>query len=862
MPEHLVKRGTLFCAISLLLAGCATHPANNDVAPAHSASEAPLGMTPGLSDAVARAQGNNEPDRSRIYRGSGVVVKGQEQGGAVPPAPPPVQFTGNAVVLNFEGADLREVVRNILGDILNESYTIDPAVGGQVTIRTTAGVPRDSLPATLEMLLRMNGATMIKDGPVWKIVPQANAVRGNVTPQLGGAQRALPPGFSVRIVPLRYIGVRDMAKILEPFARDASTIRTDDVRNLLILAGTEQELQHLLQTVDMFDIDWMAGMSAGIFTLQNADVKSVMQEFGNLLSDQNSPLAGILRVIPIERMNAILVISPNGQYLEEAKKWIERLDAGSGEGVRFYVYNLQSQRAELIGPLLQQAFTGQTTQPIGTTAPTVAPGTPAGQIVSPPSFMAQPSVPVANPVPTPAAAAAAGSAIGAAVGAAAGTARGVAGEGGVGVVRNIQVVANKDQNTILIVATPSQYSIIEQALRKLDVPARQVMMEVTIAEVQLTDALTYGIEWLFKGGAPGGRGSGGFFFPSGGTAPFNPGPVGFTPPSSANNTTVPAMALTAGFNYILNSANFLGGVQAVLHMLDTFGNTKVIANPHIAALDNQKATIKSGDRIPINQQTLVGGTTNAVTTTSQYIDTGVLLQVTPHINAGGLVTLDVQAEVSNPGTPAAAGDAPPISTRSVQTIVAVPSGRTMVMGGLIRDNKINTTNGFPLLDRIPVLGGLFGKTDLNNSRSELVVFITPRVVESSLDAESIINDLRRRMEMLDRTFPATSTWPASPPSVVDRFERSINPYRWQLPLPTEPKPLPPPVGQPTQTPAPGEPASAATPVPGAQQPINIAPPPQEPAPGASKPTPPKPAPPSAPAPSVPPPPAPAPPPAK
>ena len=197
-------------------------------------------------------------------------------------------------------------------------------------------------------------------------------------------------------------------------------------------------------------------------------------------------------------------------------------------------------------------------------------------------------------------------------------------------------------------------------------------------------------------------------------------------------------------------------MQAVLHLLDKYGNTKVIANPHIAALDNQKATIKAGNRIPVNQQTIVGNTTNAVTTTSQYIDTGVLLQVTPHINDGGLVTLDVQAEVSSPGPPANPGEAPPIDTRSVQTLLAVPSGQTMVMGGLIQETKGNTSQGLPWLNRIPLLGGLFGNQTLDNNRSELVLFITPRAVDDTGAVSRVIEELRRKMERLDDVFPPKS----------------------------------------------------------------------------------------------------------
>ena len=242
-------------------------------------------MSPALADAAGRT--GKPDDRARVFKGTGIVVKGQQPGGGLPPAARRRSRSGGAVVLNFEAADLRDVVRNILTDILNACYTIDPAVGGQVTIRTTPGIPREALPATLEMLLRMNGAAMVKEAGICKIVPQAAAVRGNVTPQLGNSQRALPPGFSVQIVPLRYVGVREMLRILEPFVKDATAVRVDDLRNLLILAGTELELRHLIDTIDMFDIDWMSGMSAGVFTLQSADVKTVWQELDKALGDRN-----------------------------------------------------------------------------------------------------------------------------------------------------------------------------------------------------------------------------------------------------------------------------------------------------------------------------------------------------------------------------------------------------------------------------------------------------------------------------------------------------------------------------------------------------------------------------------------------
>ena len=443
-------RAALMLAMPLLLAACASQapaPPTAPPSPKASPSASASASSPGLADAAKRIDSTDpSAERFRVFKGSGVVVKGQAPGGGLPPSGTPATLGvgGGGVVLNFEGADLREVVRNILGDILNEPYIIDASIGGQVTIRTSAGLPREALPATLETLLRMNGATMVKEDGLWKIVPTANAVRGNVTPQLGNSQRALPPGFSVQIVPLRHVGAREMVRLLEPFAKDAAAVRADEIRNLLILSGTERELRHLMETIDMFDIDWMAGMSAGVFTLQGADVKTVMGELDKVFgAAAQSPLSGLLRIVPIERMNALLVISPNPTYLEEAKKWIERLDKGDASGgLRFYVYHLQNQRAEKLAPLLQQAITGRAPPASAPAAPTLAPGTPPGTIVNPPQFQAQPgqSTPATPTVVVQPQATAQQSRAG------------TSGDG-IGIARNVQIVADKDNNTIIVVAS-------------------------------------------------------------------------------------------------------------------------------------------------------------------------------------------------------------------------------------------------------------------------------------------------------------------------------------------------------------------------------------------------------------------------
>ncbi|MCL2310838.1 MAG: type II secretion system secretin GspD [Proteobacteria bacterium] len=692
-------------------------------------------------------------------------------------------------MLNFEAADLREVIRNILGDILGEAYLIDPTVNGQVTIRTSSGIPRDSLYATLETLLRMNNATMIKEEGVYKILPATVGFKGSASPQLGSSQRPLPKGFSVQIVPLRYVSAKEMLKILEPFAKDAQAMRSDDVRNLIILSGTELELRHLLDTVEMFDIDWMSGMSVGLFKLRNVEVKSLSQDLQNAATgDGNSGMGlmlGAMKFIPIERMNMLLVVTPQPDQLEQVKKWIERFDADDNSEVpRLYVYALRYARADKLAPLLQQAFTGKNTAPTRTQPAQTAPGTtgttmggnrPGSTTGSTLGTGRGTTGTLGSNRPTT------GGTYGTTGGygttgnrtttgtAAAGTANrpgavpgrpgapGVGAGGGMGIAQDIQVVADEDNNAILIVATPAEYALAEQALKKLDVPQRQVVIEVTVAEVTLTDQMSIGTKWWFsnggvanlKGNAPYGNTYGG----NGSTsAPVND--KGVFDPSSLGGSM---------FNLIISRAQ----LAAIFTANDSTGNVKVVANPHIAALDNQEATIQVTNQIPY-ANTYSGydyntGNTNGnyLQTQWQYVSPGVVVTVKPHINEGGNVSMEANIEFSavSGDWKADSGSAPPIMSRQVSSQLMVPSGSTMVIGGLIRDDRTSGTSGVPFLSRIPVLGALFGTENWNNSRTELIIFLTPRVVESEETRRAIIQDLRYRMDNLEGVLLDTKALP-------------------------------------------------------------------------------------------------------
>ncbi|CAH1190515.1 Type IV pilus biogenesis and competence protein PilQ [Candidatus Nitrotoga sp. BS] len=633
----------------------------------------------------------------KLYPGTGVFVKA--------PVPAPVASVvkpaaGDEMMLNFEGADLREVVKAIIGDIFNETYIIDPKVQGVINLHTSSPLQRKDLLPTLETLLRMNGAAIIREEGIYKIVPAATATRGSITPQLGDDRVILPAGrgYSVQIAPLKFIAAKEMVKILEPFVTEANAVRIDEARNLIILSGTERELRHLQDTIAMFDVDWLAGMSVALFTLQSVDVKTAVADLNKIFGAQAlSPLAGVVKLVPIERLNAILVITQQPKYLEQAKIWIERMDhsGGTGGGMRLFVYPVQNGMAEKLAALINNVFTKSTTST--SLPPALAPGLAPAEVKSTES----------TPVDATQAA----------------EALAIAGDS-VAVKGDVRVIADKDNNALLILASPANYEKIEAAIRKLDVPPRQVLIDVTIAEVTLTGDLKFGLEWAFKNGS---RGSG----------KLDTGGPGIS-------------ALAPGFSYVLSNANVVGGVASALNLLATDSRVKVISSPHIMVTDNQTAKIQVGDRVPITSQTQsVLGSTTGLIASIQYIDTGILLTVTPRINAGGQVTMDINQEVSAAAiTTTSSINSPTISKRAVKTTVVVKSGETMVLGGLITDNKTNASSGLPYLSKIPFIGGLFGTQSIANNRTELVLLITPRLVANNQQARAVSEEFRKKLSGL------------------------------------------------------------------------------------------------------------------
>jgi general secretion pathway protein D len=740
-----VVRSFAVAVLTGALLACAHAPEKRTLPGLSSIGGQPAAPSVNLHETAPLQLPSEKPERKheqpRIYPGSGVFVKSPSKPITKPEGP-------GEVTLNFENADLREVVKVILGDMLNENYVLDPRVKGAVTVQTSRPLTREDLLPTLDTLLRMNGAALVHSATGYQVLPLAGALQGTLTPQIERSMTPLGPGYGVLVVPLKYIGVAEMQKLLEPFAPTGSVVRADEARNLLILAGTRQELSHLIETIKVFDVDYLAGMSVGLFPLKTVEAKTAADEIEHILGGKAAgPLAGMFRILPIERLNAVLVVTQQPKYLDDARTWIERLDRTSPEaGRQLYVYQVQNSKAEHLAEVLGDLFGGEKQKKPAPRPAQVAPGLTGTEISSQPA-MAQLAADGTDRAPETAFQLTQSGTYGG-VGTLGGTTgtlgrtgtlggtsatrasatRGAAG-GETGVTKTeaggVSIIADTETNSLLILATAAEYEKIEAAIHKLDIVPRQVLVEATIAEVTLTGDLKYGLQWFFdnKIGAYKGTGA---LSAAGGTL--------------KNQLT----SVGTGFSYALTDAG--GIIRALLNTLAADNLLNVISSPQLMVTDNQTAQIQVGDQVPTQTGTTVAS--GGVTTSSfQYLQTGVVLQVTPRVNAGGLVTMELSQQVSNavPDSTGAGGN-PTISQRAIQSVVVVHSGETLVLGGLIRNTDSRMKTGIPGLYKMPIVGPLFGTTSDHKERTELVVLITPRVVRDQQEAREVTEEIRRKLE--------------------------------------------------------------------------------------------------------------------
>ena len=712
--------------------------------------------------------GAAEPDNTTEPR----LIRGNDR--VIAPAKVPAAFDGPPVTFNFEEAPVAEVVRTILGDILKADYVLHPPLAGTITLATRAAVAPDQAAFLLESALQANGLALLRDARGSYHVGRPDTLKGIGSGVRQTGSGPLPPGYGAIVVPLQYIGAGEMATILRPLMPAEALVRVDTVRNLLVLTGTRTQAEGWLDLVNTFDVDLLKGMSVGVFPLKYASIKEVeaaMQlmsagaggttptqatpagatgragatagaSAGASALGEANPLFGALRIMPIERLNSILVVTPRAAYLDEARRWIERLDQPSDNSAepQLFIYQVQNVNARHLATVLGGIFgDGRQTSAVANSG--VAPGLTSATG----SSLGQPGSAFSSSTAFPSSGGLGMRAGGAGTASAGGTRAGQAGTAqqapATAVLGNVRVMADELNNAVLVWGTKSEFSKIESTLKRLDLPPTQVLIEASIVEVTLTDDLQYGLQWAFSDSRST-TGYTGLGVLSGNTN------TGGLNPLNSNNELGPLVKPASGFSYTLK--NPLGNVRAILTALSAKTTLKVIASPSLMVLDNHTASIVVGNQTPIQAGTTQNIENNVTSTNIQYKDTGVNLMVTPSVNAGNIVTMQVDQSVTDVGAQDEITKQRFFLQRQLSSKVAVRSGESIVMGGLIQETGRSGKSGLPVLHEVPVFGNLFGTTKTDSTRTELLVVITPRVVRSDVEITEVGADLRDRMRALQR----------------------------------------------------------------------------------------------------------------
>ena len=704
--------------------------------------------------------------------GSGSVSGSNGDGRA---SAPPSEVTKDGITLNLVGASVAEVAKTVLGDVLGVNFTVSDKVKATITLRTSKPVEKAGLLSIFESVLREEGAAILVEGDLYKIVPSADATAAGapLRPHRAGQQTA---GIATDIVPLRFVAAAEMERILKSAAPQASILRADSARNLLILSGTRAELNSMGEMINVFDVDWMKGMSFGIYPIETSDPEAIAQELDTIFAnDKDGPSKGLVRFVPNRRLKSIMVISSRPEYLKKAETWLTRIDlASKATDKQVNVYHVQHRPAGELATLLQKVYqsrggsgTGQSSSGrtggaagsadgigpaaggsgTGSTGGGANPagfgsagggGTPGGattpasggSTVGSPS----PAQPATSSPDTAVTAPGAPAADGLTTGSI-DTGK-TAGGGGLPPDdrgSGISVVADEIKNSLIITATAAEYRRVKQVLSRIDIEANQILLEATIAEVTLNDNLKFGVRWFIKNGSNGGGQRLNSTVADGGLLTL--------PITAAANPAV------AGFQYFLNAANF----QAVLNALSSVTHVDTISSPSLMVTENKRATLQVGNDVPITTQTAVGvqvvgaPIVNSIT----YRSVGVILGITPRLSEDNRVFLEIEQEVSDVAS-GAAGTTPVIQQRRVKTTVTVNDGETIVLAGMMQDKASRIRDQLPLIGDIPLFGNAFKNKDDEISRTELLISITPHVVRDRQQIDDVTAEYRDHLNLSTR----------------------------------------------------------------------------------------------------------------
>lgn len=588
------------------------------------------------------------------------------------------------ITLAFEQLPLPDFVQAVYGTILKKNVALDPAVMSRtdlVTLRTGGPQTPSQVGHAVRLLLQSYGLAVFDIGGLVRVVPDSAKVgyspeilRGRALPQTPASLRPI-----FQLVELQAVRNPDVANWVRTLFGDKVKLQEDSSRNAVLLSGTAADVRAALEVIQVLDQPLMKGRhsvrinplywSADDLAKKLVDVL-VAEGYAASLPVAAGGIVWPVTVMPMAGANAIFVFSLSPEILDHAAAWARELDQPNEKGVgrNLFSYPVQYTDAESLAKTLQQ-------------------------LLAPAPAVAGAAAPAAG---KPAAA--------------------------------VQVVVDRASNTLIIQGGSEDHGALRSLLQTLDKPAREALIEVTVAEVQLKDNLELGVEWLIKD-----LGIGKYAGPAG---------------------TLGGLGLgSAGFNAQFFDSG--GDLRGLVNALASNNRATILSSPRIVAKNGESASIQVGQEVPIITSQQTDALATGVLQTIQYRNTGVILTVKPVIHSGDQIDLEVQQEVSAAqSTTTGVSVSPTFTSRKIQTRLSLRNGDTVLLGGLISSNRADGDSGIPLLKDIPGLGQLFRKNTQSGDRTELIVLITPYVLNDDRDARALTRAFRDRLGPWARSLPA------------------------------------------------------------------------------------------------------------
>jgi len=609
------------------------------------------------------------------------------------------------VVLRFENADIQDIVQSVLGDILHVNYMMDPSIQARVTLQSTGDISAADVYNILESVLALHGISIVRDGKIYKVIRDAQANRDAAGVAAGENSPV------VQVVPLRFVQASGLVGAMRTVLGAQALIVNDPTNHYLIAVDRAQNIAKMLDLIKILDVDYLAKVRIKLVAVVNEDATQLAKELEALFRTSglyNLPGTDGNKVyfLPVTRMNSILVAATNEDVLAAAEKWLHTLDEEPKNGLssRVHIYPVMNATASHLADLLRQVYGGAAATPSAPAAR--APGAPASaptQVV-------------------------------------------LRGTQGGSLDGNVQIIVDENTNSLVIRSSPQDYQQIRMILARIDSVAKQVLIQVMVAEVGLSENLQFGVEWWLKN----------LNFRAGNTnsnaqASLTTGLVAPTGNPLTSGTG------GAGLNYLIfNSA---GDLTGLFNLLASNTDVNILSAPHILASDGKTAKIEVGSEEPVvTQTTTTPLSTTGITTSNsvQYRPTGILMEVKPSITASGRVSLSLVQEVSARGADVTVGGStyPSFSKRKVSTEVTIEEGKSLIVAGLIQDRGDFNNQGLPGLKDIPIFGGLFGTQKRTSAKTELLIAITPFIVRNSEEGERITANFRDSLAGLKKQMGA------------------------------------------------------------------------------------------------------------